>query len=320
MTKLEPNEFPAYGEKSWLCPGTKVFSLIKPDNRKSPRAHRFALKTPHDFTGRCNPLRLDKYYIHAYQVQFVVGNYSKSLNSRKMASALGNRYPDQYHPRSKDIVNTMNIPGPRETIKPTLHNTRSSVHPLIQPTPFMPITNLPQPYHAQGLVPYGAPFHQPSVPYNALQPTLVPRTCFTPSNLPPTQPYTPPATYAQAANTISQWHALPTLRSSQAHDPAQRPRQGNSIARKPTNRSLPQNNSNDQSVPVNAWLSTEIHTSPENNNCNLGRLRVFWWNGGGALIKRIRSNPMLIRLFVRENVEIFCYGEAQVVKSSSKLK
>ena len=153
MTKLEPNEFPADGEKSWLCPGIKVFSLTRPDNRKSPRAHRFALRTPHNFTGRCNPLRLDKYYIHAYQVRFVVDNYSKSLNSKLMASALENMYPDQYHPRGKDLANATNIQGPRDSPKPAQQNTRVTVHPSMQPTPFVPLAHLPQLYHAHGTMP-----------------------------------------------------------------------------------------------------------------------------------------------------------------------
>ena len=93
---LTRDEYPSDGEESWTTPGVKVFKLTRPDNRRTPRAHRFALKTPPDFTGRCNPLSVHKYYIHAYQTRFVDGKQGRSLNSRSMASMLRQMYPEQY--------------------------------------------------------------------------------------------------------------------------------------------------------------------------------------------------------------------------------
>ena len=247
MTKLKPNEFPANGEKSWLCPGIKVFSLTRPDNRRSPRAHRFALKTSQDFTGQCNPLRLDKYYIHAYQVRFLVDNHSRSLNSRVMASDLENMYPDQYHPRGKDIGTTSNIQEPHLSVKPTQQNTGPTIHRHIQPTPFVPLTNFPQPYHPQWTIPYEAHFQQPSIPNTALQPTSMPPTNYN-QNLPLSRQSsnqvalmrqcTPPIRYSQAANPISQWHALPASNSRQERS-TQQPHQQNSSNRQPNVQNAP---------------------------------------------------------------------------------
>ena len=48
-------------------------------------------------------------------------------------------------------------------------------------------------------------------------------------------------------------------------------------------------------------------------------LHVFWWNGGGALVKRLRVNPVLKSLLSKEKVDIFCYGEALISSYNGKL-
>ena len=98
---LTPNEYPEDGDESWLSPGLKVFSLTTPDNRRKPRAHRFAINPTFDLTGPCNHLSTDKWYLHAYQVKFLVGNTSKSLNSSIIATTLRDRYPDTWQTRGK---------------------------------------------------------------------------------------------------------------------------------------------------------------------------------------------------------------------------
>ena len=217
-TYLEPNEFPADGEKSWLCPGLKVFSLTRPDNRRSPRAHRFALKTSPEFTDRCNPLRLDKYYIHAYQARFLVEAQSRSLNSRKMALALNDKWPDLYHPRRKDITNRTDAHEPYERGLPIKQNRRPTIQHPVQPTPFVPLANLPP----VSMMPFQAPYpHNHSIPNHALQPNHLPLSGNQPQpvicNVPPAPPpqpahyQMPPLTYAQAANPLYSTTVKPNL-------------------------------------------------------------------------------------------------------------
>ena len=98
---LKLNQSSALGEESWTSPGLTVFTLTRPDNRRTPRRHRFARMTPSNHTLPCNPLHPNKYYIHAYQARFLVDNYSRSLNSRSIASNLAQMFPDQHHPRWK---------------------------------------------------------------------------------------------------------------------------------------------------------------------------------------------------------------------------
>ena len=100
---LTRDNYPPDGEECWRSPGVQVFRLTRPDNRRTPRAHRFALRTPTGFTGRCNPLLANIWYVHAYQVRFVAGNQERSLNSRTMALTLKRMYPEKYHPRWKDL-------------------------------------------------------------------------------------------------------------------------------------------------------------------------------------------------------------------------
>ena len=232
---LEWNEQPAEGEESWHTPGLKIFSLTHPDKRRSPRAHRFAIKTPSDFTDQCNPLLPNKYYLHAYQARFVVGNVAKSLNSRAMASYLNQHYPNTYHPRRKDFTDTSKrLPGPHIPAAniPQINPTNSLPRPIpqmaqhqITPMQWMPLPSWNQPYF-----PLGAQFamqypgqiavpgqlrakdiasHQPAV-QNPMPPS-VPSTNllaqyinhFKPPMTPPVQTtpnYAPTPTYAQIAN------------------------------------------------------------------------------------------------------------------------
>ena len=61
--------------------------------------------------------------------------------------------------------------------------------------------------------------------------------------------------------------------------------------------------------------SLNIKESRTLNNC----LQICYWNGGGALVKRLRSNPMLRRIILRDNVDIFCHGETQALRNDLKL-
>ena len=161
-------EHPGDGEEAWISPGLRIFKLIKPDNRRTPRAHRFALRTPSGFNGRCNPLLPNKWYIHAYQARFVVGNWARSLNSRTIAKELRRSYPE-YHPRGRDIVaNTEagRIPhqapneatSPEQSLLPVKAGTRplignnqtKPILPLPAPTPFVPLPTLNQSYPPLG--------------------------------------------------------------------------------------------------------------------------------------------------------------------------
>ena len=230
-TRLKAIESSVNGMDCWLCPGLSVFRLTQPDNRTSPRAHRFALKPPPNFTGKCNPLRLDKYYIHAYQARFLVGDHSRSLNSRIMASTLRSMFPERYHPRGKDIdwitsVQQTRIPDqPTKPIFPRMnqHQLPTAQHPHkppFQPTNFMPLPHLPQPY--------------PLIPKHNIQPVPTPHTPLMHPNPtlrgpqlsyshPTMQSYAPPLTYAQAANPQWQWNYSHVL--NQANFPPQHIRQ-----------------------------------------------------------------------------------------------
>ena len=64
-TYLQRDHFPAWGDDSWITPGLSVFRLSRPDTRRTPKPHRFALKTPANYTHPCNPLLHNKWYIHA---------------------------------------------------------------------------------------------------------------------------------------------------------------------------------------------------------------------------------------------------------------
>ena len=157
------NESPEDGEESWICPGLKIFTLTKPDNRRTPQAHRFALRTPPDSTGRCNPLQLHKWYIDAYQARFIVGNLGRSLNSRTMAADIKKMWPELCHPREKDVrilrqgsygqqsptrKHDNHRTHPERNAIPKTHQPKAN--PLIVPTPFTPMPLFNQLYPPPG--------------------------------------------------------------------------------------------------------------------------------------------------------------------------
>ena len=43
-------------------------------------------------------------------------------------------------------------------------------------------------------------------------------------------------------------------------------------------------------------------------------LRVCWWNGGGAVRKRLSVNPGL-GILIKSNPDIFTYGEAELTNT-----
>ena len=155
-----------------------VFILKKDHNRRTPRAHRLAIKTIPNFTGRCNPLLHEKYYIHAYQAGFLVGDLETiagSLNSRAMAYNVSNMFPTYIILERKTHL-TLNTTSrqddllPDEPIRPTNHAT---IPPTGMPTPFVPLANLPHQYPRPGIGPYGLPYLQlPMTMNNYTQPTL----------------------------------------------------------------------------------------------------------------------------------------------------
>ena len=230
------NDHPAVGEESWLSPGLKIFLRTQPDKRRSPRPRRFAIKTPSDFTDYCNPLLANKYYLHAYQARFVVGNLPKSLNSRSMAYSLSQQHPNTYHPRRNDLPVTRNQrpnqPNPTSTQTQTQAANKvpqpllPTVPPQIIPTPFVPIQNCNQPFLPAGLqfpALYPRPnssLQQPTVP--APTPQLFPlvnqqfqqHSNFKPpvSVAPALQNQAPVPTYAQIANP---WYNSTYLQSQQ---------------------------------------------------------------------------------------------------------
>ena len=54
-----------------------------------------------------------------------------------------------------------------------------------------------------------------------------------------------------------------------------------------------------------------IVPTPKSNNSMGTVLRVLWWNGGGAVNKRLNINPGL-RSIINSNPDIFTYGEAEM--------
>ena len=161
---LTRDEWPPDGKECYRTRGVQVFRLTRPDHRRTPLAHRFALKTPSDFTGRCNPLLADKWYIHAYQVRFIAGNRERSLNSRVMATALKRKYPDKYHPRGKDLpdLNQDSNERPAQPIqqaparnfRPAPTEVPKNYIPLPKPT-FTPTPFIPLPTFNQTCLPHG---------------------------------------------------------------------------------------------------------------------------------------------------------------------
>ena len=61
--------------------------------------------------------------------------------------------------------------------------------------------------------------------------------------------------------------------------------------------------------------SQEVRETKVEQTCKLEQgkadMVVSWWNGGGKLIPRIRTNPELNK-FLATEPDIFVYGEAQI--------
>ena len=138
-------------------------------------------------------------------------------------------YPDQHHPRWKDLdenihPNAIREPPPmtrthrpyqqRTLIKQTLPTT-STPYPPIVSTPFLPMPNLTAPYSPPGItIPteYTRPtplLKQPPVHSNVLNPTVPNPTSHQPTPNPITQQQMPTPTYAQVANPSYYWNMYP---------------------------------------------------------------------------------------------------------------
>ena len=90
--------------QAWLAKGVRIFKLTKPDFRRKPRPHRFAVNPPDGFRHQCNPLKVGKYYVHIYQTKVEVGvKDRRTLQSRKMAQELKRIFGTEYNSRPGDI-------------------------------------------------------------------------------------------------------------------------------------------------------------------------------------------------------------------------
>ena len=224
---LRAKNSPSYGEECWVSQGLSVFSRIRPDTRRTPRPHRFALKTPTNYNQPCNPLQPHKWYIHAYQARFLVDDYSRSLNSRTIASNLKEMFPDAYLPRDKDLMNISHLNEPKEAQQKTTfqmpqpqlaHTIPATVpisYPPFAPTTFQPMPNLPAPYLPPGItIPteYSPPtplLKQPSAQRNSVPNLLAPNhATHQPRPITFNQQQTPQPSYAQVANP-HYFHKIP---------------------------------------------------------------------------------------------------------------
>ena len=134
-----------------------------------------------------------------------------------MATTLSTMFPDQYHPRAKDLSRPSSAAQPNRYDRPAHRTSQLTHQPPALPTPFVPLPNLPQPYSGMSAVPNRTPaIYQPQIPLNTAQvpfpqsniPGLGAQPPYT---LPTTHQYAPQLTYAQVANPSSQWNAVPTL-------------------------------------------------------------------------------------------------------------
>ena len=96
-------EYPEEGIVSWKANGVQVFQLTRPDERKKPRAHRFAVNSPKGFNGPCKPLKVGKFYSHVYQTKIQIGRELKTIQSKRMAKELKRMCGDSYRPRRYDL-------------------------------------------------------------------------------------------------------------------------------------------------------------------------------------------------------------------------
>ena len=85
--------------EGWKAKGVNVFRLTKPNRRAKPRAHRFAVIPPNGFGGRCNPLKVGKFYTNIYQTKVQVGREMRTLHSRGMTKELKILWGNSFHPK-----------------------------------------------------------------------------------------------------------------------------------------------------------------------------------------------------------------------------
>ena len=121
-------EYTAEGFEGWKAKWVNVFRLTKPNRRTKPRAHRFAVIPPNGFQGRCNPLKVGKFYTHVYQTKVQVGREMRTLHSKRMAKELKILCGNAYHPRKYDL----------EDLKPSVDSSSRGV-------PMGRCKNIPQP-------------------------------------------------------------------------------------------------------------------------------------------------------------------------------
>ena len=85
---------------TWSTRGVKIFQLKQPNSSNTPFPHRFAVTPPSGFTGPCNPLSTDGFYVHVYQTMVEVRtNVWITLNSKLIAKELGQMCGTSYLPR-----------------------------------------------------------------------------------------------------------------------------------------------------------------------------------------------------------------------------
>ena len=101
---LRKDGYSVDGIESWKADGVQVFRLTKPDKRRKPRAHRFAVNPPRSLVGSCNPLKLGRWYTHVYQTKVLVNQEMKTIQSKPMAQELKRICGDSYCPRKYDLV------------------------------------------------------------------------------------------------------------------------------------------------------------------------------------------------------------------------
>ena len=138
------------GVEGWRANGVSVFRLTQPDRRSRPRAHRFAVNPPAGFNGKCNPLRVGKFYSHIYQTKVQVGRELRTLRSKHMALELKKMFGNEYRPRKFDIIVRTNHKSPvarqrHLNIPPQVSNFQ----PLAQLQTVPPYSNYYSPVNAQ---------------------------------------------------------------------------------------------------------------------------------------------------------------------------
>ena len=62
----------------------------------------------------------------------------------------------------------------------------------------------------------------------------------------------------------------------------------------------------------------EAENKNEGSRRKGNEITISWWNGGGALISRVKVNPVLMQ-FLDKKPDIFAYGEAQIYKYTNEI-